>query len=247
MKQSCKHIPRFFVDEALNAGTEIQLTGERTHHLRNVLRAKTGDPVVIFNGRGGEYPGTVNRVDKSTVGVQLAYHRDGVAESPLKLVLAQGVARGDRMDHAIAKAVELGVYAIQPILSERSKVRLQGERAAKKLTHWQRIALSAAEQCGQTRVPEVKSVLKLQAFLQTPTAGRRLLLAPGAEQGLADCAKADSATLLIGPESGFTEHEVNAARQSGYQVIRFGPRVLRTETAGPACLAALQTLWGDLR
>lgn len=240
------HVPRFFVDQPLAADTEIQLTDERAHHLRNVLRADVGAPIVVFNGAGGEYTGAISRLGKSQVAVQLTCHREGVPESPLKLILAQGIARGDRMDQAIAKAVELGVYALQPLRSERGKVRLTGERGDKKQRHWQRIAISAAEQCERTVVPQVKPALELRAFLQQPVFGVGLVLAPDAECRLGACQRSDAASLLIGPESGFFAHEIEAARRAGYQAVRFGPRILRTETAGPACLAALQVLWGDL-
>lgn len=246
VKRSTGHIPRFFVADALTNDGQIQLIGERAHHLYNVLRASVGDAVVVFNGHGGEYPGEITRLGKSQVDVHLGNQRPGTPEPALKLVLAQGIARGDRMDQAIAKAVELGVHAVQPLRTERGKVRLQGERGDKKQQHWQRIATSAAQQCGRTVVPQVQPALDLGAFLQQPISGTGLVLAPDAEHTLGTCEPAAAATLLIGPESGFFAHEIEAARQSGYHAVRFGPRILRTETAGPACLAALQALWGDL-
>ncbi|MBX3666722.1 MAG: 16S rRNA (uracil(1498)-N(3))-methyltransferase, partial [Burkholderiales bacterium] len=169
-------------------------------------------------------------------------------ESPLQVTLAQAVSSGERMDYTIQKAVELGATAVQPLLAERCVVRLSGERAAKKRLHWQGVAVSACEQCGRDVVPEVRPLLGLRDWLQQPgpAGGLRLLLAPGAATGLRDLSRpADGITVLAGPEGGLAPAEADDAVRAGFTPLRLGPRVLRTETAAVALLAALQALWGD--
>lgn len=240
------HVPRFYVSAPLSGLDPINLPGDQAHHLAKVLRAQPGDPVVLFNGDGHEYLASIGEIKKSNVLLAIERSLQVVRESPLRLTLAQGIARGDRMDNAIAKAVELGVAELQPLFTARGKVRLTGERLEKKQDHWQRIAISAAEQSGRTVVPEVRTPMSLSEFLEPPLRGLGLVLDPGADNGLNATDHATEITLLVGPESGLTNEELEQAKRVGYTPLRFGPRILRTETAGPACLAALQTLWGDL-
>lgn len=240
------HVPRFYVAIALQGRERITLAKEQSHHLVKVLRVRARDPAILFNGDGCEYAAEIANPDSSAVELILTGCEVVQRESPLQLTLAQAIARGDRMDQAIAKAVELGVTAVQPLFAERGKVRLEGERLVKKQEHWQRIAISAAEQCGRTAVPHIRAAQTLAEFLHSAPEGIGLVLAPDAPKTLAQCPRASVATLLVGPESGLSKREVELAITAGYVGLRFGPRVLRTETAGPACLAALQALWGDL-
>lgn len=247
MKQSANaHVPRFYVASPLAADSAFTLQDAQAHHLRKVLRARLEDPVRLFNGDGFEHDARITCIGNAGVELAITQSRRVASESPLRLVLAQAIVRGDRMDQAIAKAVELGVNAVAPVFTERAKLRLNAERAQKKQTHWQRVAISAAEQSGRVRVPEVLACQQLKDFLKSPPTAVGLVLDPGADKGLGDCARAAEATLLVGPESGLSAPEIEQATRAGFSPVRFGPRVLRTETAGPACLAALQTLWGDL-
>lgn len=233
------------MSEPLRAGGEVRIEGDKAHHLRNVLRLSPGDAAVLFDGGGGEYDARVAAVARGAVTLALGAHRAPARESSLRLTLAQAIARGERMDFAVAKAVELGVIAIQPLFAARGQVRLDGDRLDKKLDHWRRVAVSAAEQSGRETVPDVREPRTLEDWLSEVASGARLLLDPDAGDGAGDLPRAEAATLMVGPESGWTENELAAARAAGFTPIRLGPRVLRTETAGPAALAALQALWGD--
>ena len=204
--------------------------------------------MVLFDGRGGEYEAQIERIEKSRVVVELGAWRDVERESKLVVTLVQAVQAGEKMDFTIQKAVELGVADVVPVDSRRSVIRLAGERAAKRVAHWQGVAASASEQCGRNQVPLVAPLEKLEHWLARPARpGLRLMLAPDAEHSLADLPLARDVQLLIGAEGGLDPQEVIAAKQAGFQAVRLGPRVLRTETAGLAALAALQALWGDFR
>lgn len=204
--------------------------------------------MVLFDGRGGEYPARIERIEKNRVFAELADWHDVERESPLAVTLVQALQAGDKMDFTIQKAVELGVRDIVPVESRRSVLKLAGERAGKRVAHWQGVAASACEQCGRNQVPLVAPLERLDHWLAKPAAGvLRLMLAPDAENTLSDIAPATNVQLLIGAEGGLDPQEVLAARQSGFQAVRLGPRVLRTETAGLAALAVLQALWGDFR
>lgn len=220
---------------------------EQAHHVAHVLRLAAGDAVVIFDGRGLEYAATIERIGKSGVTLRVGEPREVDRESPLTVTLAQGISSGERMDYTVQKAVELGVGAIQPLATERSVVRLDAARAAKRLAHWQAVAIAACEQCGRNRVPSVLPVVPFTAWLGAGGAtGLRLTLAPGASATLRDLARPrEPVMLLAGPEGGLSPRERNDAQAAGYTPIRLGPRVLRTETAALAALAAMQTLWGD--
>jgi 16S rRNA (uracil1498-N3)-methyltransferase len=239
--------PRFHVAVALTPGARLALPESAAHHAARVLRLRVGDRVTLFDGRGGEYAATITAVDRRAVEVELGAARAIERESPLAVTLVQAVSSGERMDLTIQKAVELGVAGIQPVTSERSVVRLAGERAERRAAHWQQIAISACEQCGRNRVPEVRPLAPLAAWLATsPPAAQRWLLWPEAGTGLRDLPRPEAAIeLLVGPEGGLTESEAERARAAGFRPLRLGPRVLRTETAAPALLAALQALWGD--
>jgi len=204
--------------------------------------------MVLFDGRGGEYPAHIERIERDRVMAVLGAWKEVERESPLAITLVQALQAGDKMDFTIQKAVELGVRHIVPVESRRSVLRLAGERAGKRVAHWQGVVASACEQCGRNQVPVVAPLEKLENWLARPAPGvMRLMLAPDAEQTLAAIPPAQEVQLLIGAEGGLDPQEMIAAQSAGFQGVRMGPRILRTETAGLAALAAMQMLWGDLR
>jgi 16S rRNA (uracil1498-N3)-methyltransferase len=238
---------RIFVATVLTASAELDLPDEAARHVAQVLRMRAGEALTLFDGSGGEYAAVIVDAGRRDVRVRIDQHHAVDRESRLDVTLAQCVSKGDRMDYTIQKAVELGVSRIVPLLSERSVVKLDAERWDKKLEHWRGVAVSACEQSGRTRVPEIVAVQKLDAWLAAPAEGRlRLVLAPTESVSLRTLDAAATIALLIGPEGGLSDAEIAAARRAGCIGIGLGPRVLRTETAGVATLAALQVLWGDL-
>jgi len=241
-------MPRFYCREALSPGAHVELPEPVARHAVRVLRLPPGAPMVLFDGRGGEYPAHIQRIERDRVLAELGAWREIERESPLSITLVQALQAGEKMDYTIQKAVELGVRHIVPVESRRSVMRLAGERAGKRVAHWQGVVASACEQCGRNQVPLVAPLEKLENWLARPApAGLRLMLAPDAEQTLVALPPATEIQLLIGSEGGLDPQEMIAARQAGFQAVRLGPRVLRTETAGLAALAAMQALWGDFR
>jgi len=248
---STASIPRFFVGIALAADTVVPLPDEVARHVQ-VLRLAPGDAIALFNGDGGEYAAQIASVEKRAASARVGARRDVDAEPPYRLTLAQGIAGSDKMDWLIEKAVELGAAAIAPLATARGVVRLSGERAARRHAHWQRIVQAACEQCGRNRLPDVAPAREFGAWLDAlPPASAdgelRVLLSPRASRpfaALPDAAPPRGATLLIGPEGGLSPDEEDAARARGFVAIGLGPRVLRTETAGIAVLAALAGRWG---
>ncbi len=246
MHEKTARVARFHVDAALRAGGVSLLPEDTAHHAVHVLRLRTGDEITLFNGRGGEYAGRIAAIDRLRVSVDVLEHRRIERESPLAVTLVQGVSAGEKMDFTMQKATELGVAALQPVVAARSSGRITGERAEVKRAHWQRVAIAACEQCGRNRVPEVRPVLALAQYCaMAPTAGARLLLSPLAELGLRGAKLVGEATLAAGPEAGFTAEEEALLAEAGFVPVRLGPRVLRTETAALAALAALNALAGD--
>lgn len=238
---------RIHVPMPLAAGMTIDLPEGPARHLAQVLRMRVGERLTVFDGHGGEYPAEIVEAGRRDVRVRLDAFDPVDRESPLDVTLVQCVSKGDRMDYTIQKAVELGVSRIVPLLSERSVVRLDAERWDKKLEHWRGVAASACEQSGRTRLPEVADAAKFDAWLAQPAGDTvRLVLAPTESVSLKTLVPAARLALLIGPEGGLSDAEIAAARRAGCIGIGLGPRVLRTETAGVAALAALQLLWGDL-
>lgn len=243
------HIPRVFLDTPLAVDDTITLNDTKRHHLGTVLRLSANAPVTLFNGDGHEYAAHVERADRKRMTLAIEAAHTPERESRLAITLWQAIARGDRMDFALAKAVELGVTAIRPVFTERGKVKLDGGRLEKKQAHWQAKVESAAEQSGRLICPRVAPAVALSQALKATTpddASLRLVLAPTATRGLASITRHERIDLLIGPESGLSATEIDAATVAGWQPITLGARVLRTETAGLAALAALQSLWGDL-
>ena len=209
-------------------------------------RLQPGAGLVLFDGGGRAFSATLTTVGKREAWAEISEALPVENEPSLRIVLAQGISRGDKMDYTVQKAVELGVNAIQPLFTERGGVDLTVERLLRKVQHWQGIIIGACEQCGQNRLPELQQPLPLMAWLEQPAAGLRLVLEPTARCGLREIsAPIDQITLLIGPEGGLSVAEVAKALASGFVGIRLGQRILRTETAGVAVLAAVQTLWGD--
>lgn len=239
-----KHVPRVFVPELLAEASEIRLTGATAHHLLNVLRLPAGAPLIVFNGGGGEYAATVTQVSKRELVLGIGSHQAQQRESLLEVTLAQAVTRSERMDYAIQKAVELGVTAIQPVVTEHS-LRLDESRAQKKLAHWQAVAQSAAEQCGRDWVPPVQPLCTLADWLPRAKTELKLVLDPDGGK-LKSLRPARQITLLVGPEGGLGPEDLLLCAGAAFQRLTLGPRILRTETAGAAALAAIQTLWGDL-
>jgi 16S rRNA (uracil1498-N3)-methyltransferase len=240
--RNAARVPRLFVELALGPRASIELPEATAHHAARVLRLAAGDRVVLFDGRGGEYEAMLAMPGRGRVVAETGDWRDLERESPLAVTLVQAVSSGERMDFTIQKAVELGVAAIHPVYSERSIVRLAGEREAKKRAHWQRVAIAACEQCGRNRIPMVAEPVALAGY-RAPE-GTRILLAPGSTRRLADLARGPLA-LAAGPEGGFSEEEAAQLQRAGFVAASLGPRVLRTETAALAALAALNALAGD--
>jgi len=239
-------LPRFFSPEPLPTGDCLELPEAVAHHAVRVLRLPAGARIVLFDGRGGEVEAVLEGQGKRWT-ARLVERRDAERESPLRVVLVQALASGDKMDWVVQKAVELGAAGVIPVRAERSVLRLSGERADKRVAHWREVAVSACEQSGRNRVPEVAPVLDLRDYLAGTRDGPlRLILDPvGGRRFAAQERPVRECHLLIGPEGGWSGDELAACLAAGCTGITLGPRVLRTETAGLAALAAMQALWGD--
>jgi 16S rRNA (uracil1498-N3)-methyltransferase len=239
-------LTRVYVEGPLTSGKRVKLEGNAASHVTRVLRLRVGTALTLFNGEGGEYEASIDKAAGGEVIVAVGAHADQERESPLKLTLAQGVSRGERMDLVVQKATELGVTELLPVLTERSVVRLTAQQSDRKVNHWRAIAIAACEQCGRNRLPGIAAPRGYREFLGSAPGGARVLLAPGAGARLADLPRPDGAvTVLIGPEGGLTDEEEQAALAAGFTAVRLGPRVLRTETAAIAALALLQRELGD--
>ena len=244
-------LTRMHVPGPLAPGAIVQLPSGAAAHLVRVLRLAVGAPVILFDGRGGEHEGTVESIRRDAVSVLVGPHHAIERESPLRVKLLQGIARGEKMDLILQKATELGVSQFVPLTSLRSNVRLTPDTTARKLGHWQSVVASACEQCGRNRVPEVAQPASLAAAVQSAS-GVKLLLAADDQASalpavLGGQAADEPVTLLVGPGGGLDPEEVRVAHLAGFTACRLGPRILRTETAGLAALAALQALAGDFR
>ncbi len=235
-------LSRFFIDAPLSLG-QHSLPDASAHYISRVLRLSAGSAVQLFDGSGSEFRGELLEVGKKSVAVELHERLTGMPESPLQIHLGQGLSRGERMDWAIQKATELGVTQITPIVSERCEVRLNDERADKRLAHWRQIAISACEQCGRSTLPVIHPPISLRDWLPVE-ADLKLVLHPVAAP-LTSHARPQTLAFLIGPEGGLNESEVEQAANQGFQPARLGPRVLRTETAPVVALSVAQQLWGD--
>lgn len=237
--------PRFFTRQVLAQGAEIELEAEPARHIARTLRMQPGDSLVLFDGNGAEYPGELVTADKRRVTIRCGKAIAIDRESPLAVELGIAISRGDRLDWVVQKATELGVARIAPLLTTRG-LNLPADRRKKKHGHWQRIAESACEQCGRNRVPDIAAPQPLTHWLDATDASLRLVLDPRAAPGELP-AKASDIALLCGPEGGLEDQEIRRAQAAGFDTLQLGPRILRTETAPLAALAALQARWGDLR
>ena len=239
-------IPRIYQPSELVVGQTCQLTEDAANHVGRVLRMQVGQALELFNGDGHNYAAKICEVSKKAVWVQLENSIENPVESPLRIHLGQGISRGDRMDFAIQKAVELGVAEITPLFTERCGVKLDAERAEKKREQWQKIVISACEQSGRSVVPTVNSLQHLEKWLAQPTKELKLTLDPWARDTIKTLGQTDAVRLVIGPEGGFSDAEVAQTQQAGFTAVQLGPRVLRTETAALTAIAALQLQLGDL-
>lgn len=238
--------PRIFTAQALAAHSSIDLEEAPSHHLAKVLRMQAGRELILFNGRGGEYSASITAISKKAVSVQLRDFIDEDRQSPLQLELAIGVSRGERMDWVLQKATELGATKITPLLTERTEVKLNNERSDKKLEHWQQIIISACEQCQRNLLPELSKPIPIDEWLVQCNAELKFVLHHRDNQGLPASQNISRVALLIGPEGGLSESEIEQACKQHFSPLTLGPRVLRTETAPLAAISLVQYLWGDL-
>lgn len=238
--------PRFYYPSPLTIGDTVELPPEAAHHALRVLRLRPGDAAILFTGQGGEFSATIDRMEKDRVHVRVQAWEPLERESPLDVTLIQALSSNDKMDLVLQKATELGARRLVIVESTRGVVRLDGERAKKRMQRWQQLLIAACEQCGRNRIPAL-SFASLVDWLRDPWDGpHRWILAPGAQTSLSQLPPPRGAIqLLIGPEGGFNDQEYAAADTAGFVSVSIGPRTLRTETAGIAALAVLQALWGD--
>ena len=237
-------VPRIYLAGELASGNECEITGQQAHHLLKVLRCRSGDPVTLFNGDGSNYAGIILSTSRNSLRMRVDSRSAPENESPLMIHLGIPLAKGQRMDYAIQKAVELGVAGITPLTTARTVVKLDSKRLEGKLEHWRQVIIAACEQSGRARVPRLDSVQALETWARTARFG--IMLDPGKAASLREleCAATD-VHLVAGPEGGLTAGETEMLRERGFHAVTLGPRILRTETAPVAALAALQLLWGD--
>ncbi|GAB3339324.1 16S rRNA (uracil(1498)-N(3))-methyltransferase [Chromohalobacter beijerinckii] len=238
--------PRIHVAATLVAAAEITLPEGASRHVAGALRLREGAALRLFDGEGHEAEAEIVSVGRREVRVRVTAVTESGAESPLAVHLGQAISKGDRMDYAIQKATELGVAAITPLYTEHGDVRLKGEREAKKLAHWQAVAVSACEQCGRSRVPTVHPPQTLDAWLATRDETLRLVLHPSTDTAWQHASDVTRVALLVGPEGGLSPNEVDAAHAADFTALTLGPRILRTETAPVVALTLLQHHFGDL-
>ncbi len=240
-------IPRIYHPDLISVDQQISLTSEASNHLINVLRVQAGQALVLFNGDNNEYPAELVVANKRKCEVIIDAKLSLTVESPLKIHLGQGVSRGDRMDLVIQKAVELGVDEITPVVTERCGVKLNAERWQKKVLQWQKLIASSCEQCGRNQLPKIHPAIPLADWISQSTKKLRITLHPRAIRGVKGLSLPNAGVrLLIGPEGGFSDSEIYATEQAGFQTFHMGPRILRTETAAIAAIASLQSIHGDL-
>lgn len=241
-------IPRVHVPQILQPGHEVDLPVQAGEHLVRVLRLDRGHPLRLFDGEGREYAGEIASLAKRAVTARVldAIEADDV-ESPLRITLGQGIARGEKMDWILQKTTELGVARIVPLVTDRTEVKLDAERAERRLAHWHAVLASACEQCGRNRIPEITEPVKLHDWAARlgDDAGLRLALDPEGDVRARGLSIGTRATLAVGPEGGLSGHDLATLAQAGFRGLRLGPRILRTETAGLAAIAALQAIHGD--
>jgi 16S rRNA (uracil1498-N3)-methyltransferase len=237
---------RIYLNSNISTGETLTLSANASNHLVRVLRCKKGSLVTLFNGEGGEFSATLLDEDPRSASVIINSFTDKNRESPLSISLIQGLSRSEHMDLSIQKATELGVTEIIPVICQRS-TNLNKNRTSKKQKRWNQIAISACEQSGRNLLPNIHQLTAFDKAINKISDSTRLVLDPGATQGIKSIGiNNTSICILSGPEGGLSQHEINTLSDAGYNRINFGPRILRTETAGPAIITALQTLWGDM-
>ncbi len=244
---------RGYIDAELAPDQELALGEDLSNHLTRVLRLRVGDGLQLFDGRGREFAAELIAAERKRAQVRVGAELAAIADSPLQLTLAQGLCRGEKMDLVLQKATELGVQRVQPLLTERTEVKLDAEREARRMAHWRQVLISACEQSGRAQLPQLAAPMAMPSWLAgllavAPAASPdsvRLMLDPEGDVALRHLPPAASAILAVGPEGGFSEHEAELLQRTGFTRLRLGPRVLRTETAGLAAIAALQSHWGD--
>ncbi len=241
-------LTRCFVDAGLKPGARVALPESAAAHLTRVLRLREGDACVLFNGDGRDYAATLASVSKREVAAEVSAAAPVASESPLRIVLLQGMTRGEKMDLILQKATELGVAAVVPVNSERSEVKLDADRVEKRVAHWRSVVVSACEQSGRATVPEVAAPVALADAARSADAALKLTLDPEGEHALSALSAPSPASvaIAIGPEGGWSPRDRELLRAAGFAGLKLGPRVLRTETAGLAAIAALQARFGDL-
>lgn len=238
-------VPRLYTPQSLGANSAVLLVEDSAHYIAKVLRLRQQDNVRLFNGSDGEFEGHITAIDKKSVTVALVEAVAGGADPRLTIHLGLGLSRGERMDYAIQKATEAGVSSITPLLTERCEVKLKGDRVDNRMSHWERIAISACEQSGRCVVPTIANPLTLSEWLSLPRSGANFVLDHRGESGFPALEKPEAITFLIGPEGGLSEEEVKLALNNSFSGLRIGPRVLRTETAPIVAISIAQHLWGD--
>jgi 16S rRNA (uracil1498-N3)-methyltransferase len=241
-------IPRIYQSAQLSSGLQLILTPQATNHVARVLRLPIGAMVTVFNGAGGEYLAKIKTITKKEVIVELEKFIPLAVESSLSIHLGQGISKGEKMDWVIQKATELGVHEITPLLSKRCDVKLTQDRWDKRLQHWQAVAISACEQCGRDKIPVINSPKTIQGWIIQSFPGIKIIFHPYESEKLNGFPQhIQQANLLIGPEGGFDESEVEFAKQNGFKSMALGPRILRTETAAMVGIAIFQSYFGDMK
>lgn len=238
-------IPRIFTAQALVPNSSLVLAEAQSHYLSKVLRMQAGRELILFNGEGGEYSAEISAVHKKHVDVSVKDFSPENRQSHLQLELAIGVSRGERMDWVLQKATELGVTKITPLMTDRTEVKLGGERADKKMEHWQQILISACEQCQRNLLPELSEPRNFSEWIDECNAELKFVLHHRDNKGLPQNKSTQSVALLIGPEGGLDDDEIAQAIAQKFSPLTLGPRVLRTETAPVAAISLVQYLWGD--
>jgi 16S rRNA (uracil1498-N3)-methyltransferase len=238
-------LSRIYTTQSLSPNISLELGDEPAHYISKVLRLRPGDELLLFNGTDGEYLAQIHTVEKKSLTLRLHERRANASDPLLAIHLGLGLSRGERMDYAIQKATEAGVGSITPLFTERCEVKLKQDRIENRLQHWERIAISACEQSGRCRIPIIHTPLSLGDWLAKPVIGTGFVLDHKGTDCFASTQHPDAVTLLIGPEGGLTQAEIDQATSCGFQPTRLGPRVLRTETAPLIAIAIIQHLWGD--
>lgn len=238
-------IPRIYTEQPLAPNSEFELEPAPAHHVAKVLRMQAGRELILFNGQGGEYRAVIKEAGKRSVSVAVQEFSEPQTESALVTELLISISRGERMDWVIQKATELGVTRIQPVFTERTEVKLAGDRLQKRMQHWQQIIVSACEQCQRNILPVLSEPESLPKAVSVSTASAKYVLHHRTDRQLKAVPKPSSVCLLVGPEGGLSDDEIDLAQQHGFSGLSLGPRVMRTETAPIAALAILQFHWGD--